>query len=245
MTDGEIIAALNTGEIEITPIGSRAEQIQPCSVDLRLGREVMRYARVTHPNVRLGEPMHRFMEGHDYGVAKFFKLEPGEFALGVTMERVKLPSNILGRVEGRSSIGRVGLFVHITAGFIDPGFDGRITLEFFNGAPRAVEIPFGFRVCQLALQRLAQPCVRPYGEKRGSKYVGAAAASVEPARAEQPAWATKPRIADLLKSANPPGEIAHECVNGCAPLLAQYKYDWRIGRGWYECVTCGTHAEDT
>jgi dCTP deaminase len=199
MTDGELVAALDSGEISITPIGSRATQIQPCSIDLRLSREVMKYTYreresddsvFKHPQraVRLGSPQTSDMAPVQVsGAAPFFVLDPGEFALGVTIERVKLPAHILGRVEGRSSIGRTGLFVHITAGFIDPGFDGRITLEFYNGAPRPIEIPFGFRVCQLALQRLALPCVRPYGAARGSKYVGETSDGVQPACAEQPA----------------------------------------------------------
>jgi dCTP deaminase len=249
MTDGEIVAALDSGEITITPIGSRLEQIQPCSVDLRLSREVMRYKTRLRgidalPTVRLGMSLHDEMEPLEISGAKTaFSLGPNEFALGVTMERVKLPSNILGRVEGRSSIGRVGLFVHITAGFIDPGFDGRITLEFYNGSPRVIEIPFGFRVCQLALQRLGTSCVRPYGKARGSKYVGEASESVQPAREERVRITS---ISEHLAQANPPETIEHAChVPGCIGTHAKHHYDWHVGRGWYACATCDTPSEES
>lgn len=253
MTDGEIVAALDSGEITITPIGSRNEQIQPCSVDLRLSREVMKYKHKlrgidTLPTIRLGESLHNEMEKIDLGARPVFPLGPNEFALGVTMERVKLPPHILGRVEGRSSIGRAGLFVHITAGFIDPGFDGRITLEFYNGSPRVIEIPFGFRVCQLALQRLARACERPYGVERGSKYVGRASESVEPAGAERESAPEPPRVIPLsehLATANPPDEIDHPCLApGCGGERAKYVYDWHAGRGHYECTKCGTRSEE-
>lgn len=184
MTDGEIVEALDKGEIIITPLGSRAQQIQPCSVDLRLSREILMYSKNTSI-VRLGYDLRSSMEQQEVGV-NVFQLDPGKFALGVTMERIELPPNILGRVEGRSSIGRAGLFVHVTAGFIDPGFNGRVTLELYNGAPVPIEIPFGFRICQLALQRLDRPCERPYGAaSRSSKYVGAYSESVQSAREER------------------------------------------------------------
>lgn len=248
MTDGEIVAALDSGEIVITPLGSRREQIQPCSVDLRLSREVMRYKEKLRgtemrPTIRLGDSLHNEMESIEIGGAKTaFPLGPGEFALGVTMERVKLPPHILGRVEGRSSIGRAGLFVHITAGFIDPGFDGRITLEFFNGSPRVIEIPFGFRVCQLALQRLARACIRPYGRERGSKYVGETSDGVQPACEER-----RPTlIAEHLATPNPPEQIEHAChVAGCVGTHARYHYDWHAGRGWYACEKCNMPSEES
>lgn len=247
MTDGEIVAALDSGEIVITPLGSRVKQIQPCSVDLRLSREVMRYKPRLRgieapPKVTLGESLHNEMEPIELsGAAPAFSLAPNEFALGVTMERVKLPAHILGRVEGRSSIGRAGLFVHITAGFIDPGFDGRITLEFYNGSPRTIEIPFGLRICQLALHRLALPCVHPYGASRGSKYVGKASESVQPACEEkEPVLTTNPdaEIEALLAQPNPPDSIACNCT--CGSTRAEFVYDWDKGERYYRCAQCGT-----
>jgi len=242
MTDGEIVRALESGEISISPLGSRAEQIQPCSVDLRLSREVMRYRDASTyltsvPNIRLGNAQQNEMEEVNVGARPYFTLEPGSFALGVTMERVKLPPHILGRVEGRSSIGRVGLFVHITAGFIDPGFDGRITLEFYNGARRPIEIPFGFRVCQLALQRLSEPCERPYGQERGSKYVGASSDGVQPARREAPT--PEPRTVGEVARAttNPPERIPVQC-HACPYIGATYRYDFSSGKAGYACASC-------
>jgi dCTP deaminase len=189
MTDGEITRALAHGELEIDPLENLKMQIQPCSVDLRISDEFSVYRRDYIGRVKLGQNLNSAMWLPDdlwfrpeQGI---FTLDPGGFALGVTIERVKLPAHILGRVEGRSSIGRMGLFVHITAGFIDPGFEGRITLELYNASPVAIEIPFGHRICQLALTRLAEPCVRPYGTARGSKYVGDAATGLQTAKEEK------------------------------------------------------------
>jgi dCTP deaminase len=99
-----------------------------------------------------------------------YVLDSGEFILGCTNEKIKLSSAVAGRVEGKSSIGRIGLFVHSTAGFIDPGFEGYITLEFFNGSPRPIILRPGMAIAQLAFQTLSSPAKRPYGRERGSHY---------------------------------------------------------------------------
>lgn len=189
LTDGEILDALDAREFAIDGLADRATQVQPCSVDLRIGNVFRKYDG--RPGaVTLGQSLHARMlldevQPTHEGEPTHYELRPGEFALGATIERVRLPAHVLGRVEGRSSIGRVGLFVHITAGFIDPGFEGQITLEFFNGAPVPVRIPIGHRVCQIAFTRLARPCLRPYGAARGSKYVGTAAEGVVTAGEEK------------------------------------------------------------
>ena len=186
LNDREIREALEAKEIVIDGLADPEKQIQPCSVDLRISGEFLRYdksIRVVHlgrpPIMREGalETFPIDERHHSQG----FRLKPGKFALGCTIEKVKLPSHIMARVEGRSSIGRAGLFVHVTAGFIDPGFEGRITLELFNASPVPIVVPLGYRICQLAFERLSGPCERPYGAARGSKYVGDRAEGVQAA----------------------------------------------------------------
>jgi dCTP deaminase len=102
-----------------------------------------------------------------------YMLQPGEFLLGSTAERIRLGAAIYGSVEGKSSLGRMGLMIHITAGHIDPGWDGVITLEFFNAAPRPIRLRAGMRVAQLLVGRMSSPSERPYGhEQLGSHYQG-------------------------------------------------------------------------
>jgi len=107
-------------------------------------------------------------------------LRPGEFALATTKETVRMPDNLAANVDGRSSYGRYGLAVHITAGYIDPGFRGQITLELKNNNSHAIELRPGECIAQLVFKRLSEPCNVPYGDERGSHYQGQKGA--EPAR---------------------------------------------------------------
>jgi dCTP deaminase len=131
--------------------------VQPASVDLRLGSE---FRGPTASEIEVAS------------IAKPRILAPGEMLLGSTLERVVIPHDLVARVEGRSSVGRLGLIVHATAGFVDPGFDGQITLEFVNLGPRPITLEPGVRICQLTLHQLTSPASRPYGLARGSKYAG-------------------------------------------------------------------------
>jgi dCTP deaminase len=99
-----------------------------------------------------------------------FILHPGEFALGTTEERVRMPADLVGVVDGRSSIGRLAVVVHATAGFIDPGFEGQITLELSNIGSIPVKLYPGMRIAQIVLHVMSSPAERPYGEARGSQY---------------------------------------------------------------------------
>ena len=101
-----------------------------------------------------------------------FVVHPGDFVLGVTLEKVKLPNDIVARVEGRSSLGRLGIIVHSTAGFIDAGFEGTITLEITNINNVPVALYPGMRVCQLAFETMSSPAEVPYGDKKSAKYQG-------------------------------------------------------------------------
>ena len=184
--DTDIKMALETGLIEIKPEPA-PELIQPASVDVRLGGDgVMRYK--THFPEKFGTPV--IIPGHDQSeMMEFVKfgrdgcmvLQPGDFLLGTTEEYIGLSDGIAARVEGKSSLGRVGLIPHAAAGFIDPGFRGHITLEISNLAPLPILLCKGMRIGQIAFIPLSAKADRPYGsEGLGSKYQGQVGAT--PAR---------------------------------------------------------------
>lgn len=159
LSDADIIERLAAGDLVISPLVDPDRQIQPASVDLRLS------------------PEFRF-EKHEYRLSVMqpdddVLLMPGAFALGSTIERVRVPNDLVARVEGRSSLGRLGLMVHVTAGFVDPGFDGQITLELKNISNRPIRLGAGSYVTQVVFEQLRTPCARPYGHpSRSSKYQG-------------------------------------------------------------------------
>lgn len=149
LSDGTIKRHLRKcewGSIEIDPWEEKL--INPCSVDLRLGRELRDIE---------GELVAKLHPTHPY------RLHPGEFLLGSTVERVRLASEVQGQVSGKSSLGRLGLQIHQTAGFIDPGFNGEITLELLNVSRRPIELNHGMRIAQIAFTWLDVQCERPYG----------------------------------------------------------------------------------
>jgi dCTP deaminase len=157
LSDTDLIARLRDGSLVIEPLEDLDVQVQPASVDLRLGSEFrgpgaseVEVASIARPRV----------------------LARGEMLLGTTLERVVIPHDLVARVEGRSSVGRLGLLVHATAGFVDPGFEGQITLELVNLGPQPITLEPGVRICQLTLHLLTSPASRPYGVARGSKYAG-------------------------------------------------------------------------
>lgn len=148
-----------------------AEHVQPSSVDLRLGRHfrVFEHSRYTHIDVR--EPQPDLTQGIEVQGDEPFVLHPGEFALGTTLERVGLPADLVGRLEGKSSLGRLGLIIHSTAGYIDPGFSGTITLELSNVAKLPIPLYPGMFIGQISFLTMTTPVDRPYGSPGlGSKY---------------------------------------------------------------------------
>jgi len=177
LVDWQIKALLADGEIEIDPIGDAAVQVQPVSVDLRVNHGVLAYRHGVQA-IRLGTGCDDVFTKHPE-TELGFNIGPGEFLLASTIERVRLSGSICARVEGRSSVGRTGLFVHVTAGFVDAGFNGNITLELFNASPVSIFVPYAHRICQLAFYRIAE-CERPYSAERGSKYIGSAANGTVP-----------------------------------------------------------------
>lgn len=151
---------------------SEERLIQPASVDLRLGREfrVFRNYRLAYIDVK--QEMSHLTELEQIDEVNPFILHPGEFVLAVTMERVEMPADLVGRLDGKSSLGRLGLIVHSTAGFVDPGFSGRLTLELTNVANLPITLYYGMPVSQISFTRLTTPADNPYGKLAGAKYQG-------------------------------------------------------------------------
>jgi dCTP deaminase len=171
LSDGTIRAYLASGRLAVDPLGEGA--IQPSSVDVRLGGQFRVFAnhRYSSIDVRADQPgLTDLVEVPD---GEPFVLHPGEFVLGSTLERIRLPDDLVARIEGKSSLARLGLVIHSTAGFVDAGFDGDVTLELSNVATLPILLYSGMRVAQFAFFMLDKPAERPYGSgASGSKYQG-------------------------------------------------------------------------
>ena len=171
LSDRDIKSEINKGRVVLEPYD--VNMIQPSSVDVRLDRlfrtfENHKYAHIDPAENQPELTREVAVEGNDP-----FILHPGEFVLGSTYEVISLPDDIAGRLEGKSSLGRLGLLTHSTAGFIDPGFSGHITLELSNVANLPVKLFPGMKIGQLCLIKLSSPADHPYGsEKYGSRYQG-------------------------------------------------------------------------
>ena len=163
LNDKTILEKLQNKEIIINPI-PRSEAIQPSSIDLRLGNEYWQMIKTEETlDPRNNEPKYNIIN------ANAIVIPPNEFVLATTKEWVEIPTNLCARVEGRSSIGRLGLTMHITAGFIDAGFKGNITLEIKNLSPNSILLYEDMRVAQLVFEELNDYPNRAYGEA-GNKY---------------------------------------------------------------------------
>lgn len=174
LSDRDILARLRKGDLVVDPLDDPDLQVQPASIDLRLGHEFLVFR---HPHIPFIDP--RSGSAADYTEkiviedGGTFILHPGEFVLGTTYERVVVPPDLVAKVEGRSSLGRLAVVVHATAGFVDPGFEGHITLELSNLGRVPVALHPKMRVSQIALHQMTSPAERPYGHpSRGSKYQG-------------------------------------------------------------------------
>lgn len=172
LSDGTIREALAAGRIGIDPL--LEDGIQPSSVDVRLASSFRVFANHRYPYIDVRQEQPDLTELVEAGEHPFI-LHPGEFVLGSTLERITLPSDIVARLEGKSSLARLGLVIHSTAGFIDAGFDGDVTLELSNVATLPILLYPGMKVAQFAFFALDQPAERPYGSgATGSKYQGQA-----------------------------------------------------------------------
>jgi len=179
LADRDILARLERGDIVIAPAPDLETQLQPASLDLRLGYDFQtfnytRQALIDPADPATFEHLTSLTQLQD---GERFLVHPGEFVLATTLEHVEIPNDLLARLEGRSSIGRLGIVIHSTAGFIDPGFKGKITLEISNLGHIAVALYPRMRICHLAFEEMSSPVRSGYGEKRGAKYQGQDAAT--------------------------------------------------------------------
>ena len=174
LSDRDIRARLAQGDLKLGPLEDPELQIQPASIDVRLGSEfiVYRPAQVVCLDPRDPETLRLASERIVVPYDQAFILHPGEFGLGSTVEEVEIPADLVATVDGRSSIGRLAVVVHATAGFIDPGFRGQITLELSNIGAVPVKLYPGMRIAQIVLHQLSSAAERPYGPERGSAYQG-------------------------------------------------------------------------
>ena len=171
LSDRDIRAQIEAGRIVIEPFTPDA--VQPSSIDLHLDRRfrVFRNSRYPYIDVRAEQP--ELTELVEVADDEPFILHPGEFVLGSTLERVGLPDDLVARLEGKSSLGRLGLLIHSTAGYVDPGWDGNLTLELSNVANLPITLYDGMKIGQISFQRLSSPVEVAYGDERiGSRYRG-------------------------------------------------------------------------
>jgi dCTP deaminase len=171
LSDRTIRRLLGEGRIEIEPY--EESLLQPSSVDVRVDRYFRVFHNNRYPFIDVKRRQEELTELVEVADGTPFVLHPGEFVLGSTLERIRLPDDLVARLEGKSSLGRLGLLIHSTAGFIDPGWDGHVTLELSNVANLPITIYHGMKIGQISFVQLSEPAETPYGSGGlGSKYQG-------------------------------------------------------------------------
>ncbi len=171
LSDRDIRAEIGAGRVALTPYDPSL--IQPSSVDVRLDRYFRVFENHRYPHIDPAEDQPDLTRLIESPVDEPFVLHPGEFVLASTYEVMTLPDDVAGRLEGKSSLGRLGLLTHSTAGFIDPGFSGHVTLELSNVATLPIKLWPGMKIGQLCFFRLSSPAEHPYGsDVYGSRYQG-------------------------------------------------------------------------
>jgi dCTP deaminase len=171
LSDGDIRRQLDAGRIKLDPLN--LDLLQPSSIDVRLDRFFRLFDNHKYPYIDPCEQQDELTRFVEVSSDEAFILHPGEFVLGSTFEYVSLPNDIAARLEGKSSLGRLGLLTHSTAGFVDPGFEGHVTLELSNVATLPIKLWPGMKIGQLCFFQLSSPSENPYGsEKYGSRYQG-------------------------------------------------------------------------
>lgn len=170
LSDGTILELIERGDLAIS--GFSRDRLQAASVELHLSSHIRVFDKPEKTTIDV-DRIDGIRTTKQKMPARGYVLQPGDFILGSTVERVTLPSDIVGRIEGKSTLGRIGLAIHATAGFIDPGFTGDLTLEISNLARHRIQLRAGMKIGQMALMRMDQPALRPYGHPElGSHYQG-------------------------------------------------------------------------
>jgi dCTP deaminase len=171
LADRDIRAAIDAGDVVIRPYD--ATDLQPSSVDLHLDRRFRVFRNNRYPYIDVRAPQPDLTELLEVADDEPFVLHPGEFVLGQTLEWVELPNNLVARLEGKSSLGRLGLLIHSTAGYVDPGWRGNLTLELSNVANLPIALYAGMKIGQISFFEMSSAVERPYGSPElGSKYQG-------------------------------------------------------------------------
>src|SRR5207237_9907271 len=160
-SDASIRKELADGRIVIDPLDDK--DVQPSSVDLRVDRFFRVFRNDTTPYIDPKQPQEDLTMLVEVEDGKAFILHPGEFVLGSTLEVVTLPDDLVARLEGKSSLGRLGLLIHSTAGFVDPGFEGNVTLELSNVATLPITIYHRMKIGQISFMQMTEPAAKPYG----------------------------------------------------------------------------------
>ena len=174
LSDGDIVKSLKSKRIKISPPLDLKTQLGSCSVDLRLGRQFRifnhsKMAFIDPNNPKLGTDM---MTEITLKSGESFILQPGDFVLATTVEKIELPDDLIGRLEGRSSLGRLGIVVHSTASIFDPGWSGVVVMELGNMGRMPVALYSNMRICSMTFEELTSPAQVPYTKKKAAKYVG-------------------------------------------------------------------------
>jgi dCTP deaminase len=171
LSDHDIAAALSAGRVRVDPYDPA--DLQPSSIDLHLDRSFRVFRNNRYPYIDVRSPQPDLTELLNVADDEPFVLHPGEFVLGQTIEWVELPNDLVARLEGKSSLGRLGLLIHSTAGYVDPGWKGKLTLELSNVAKLPIALHFGMKIGQISFFAMSSPVDRPYGSAGlGSKYQG-------------------------------------------------------------------------
>ena len=174
LSDRTIREEIAKGRIVIEPY--EKDYVQPASVDLRLDKKILEFSFETHEEysyIDVSNDVGELTTPKEIPEPLPYVLKPGQFILATTLETVQLPDDVVGRLEGKSSLGRLGLLVHATAGYVDPGFRGQLTLEISNVANAKIALYSGMKISQLSFLRMSTPVERPYGSPSlGSKYQG-------------------------------------------------------------------------
>jgi dCTP deaminase len=173
LSDRSIRQEIEAGRLVFEPY--EPSMVQPSSVDVRVDNRFRVFHNARYPFIDVRRPMDDLTEMVEVAQDEPFILHPGEFVLGQTLERVRLPHDLVARLEGKSSLGRLGLLIHSTAGFVDAGFEGNLTLELSNVANLPITIYQGMPIGQISFMRMDAPVESPYGSRgAGSKYQGQA-----------------------------------------------------------------------
>lgn len=170
LSDKDILKCLESGEIKISPFDKK--YLQPASIDLHLDKHFLVFDTQKHHVIDPKLPVDDMMREVTIDEDGAFILHPGEFALGLIFEKTGVSNRFAGRLEGKSSVGRLGVLIHVTAGFLDPGNSLQMTLELHNVSNLPIKLYYKMPIAQIAFEELSSECLKPYSKEMGSKYVG-------------------------------------------------------------------------